>query len=47
LLKDKLPLITKSMLVDMNDYRFARRGTEEAILAKEEKLRNRLQGKSE
>jgi thymidylate synthase ThyX len=47
LLKDKLPLLTKSMLVDMNDYRFARRGTEEAILAKEEKLRNRLQGKSE
>jgi len=47
LLKDKLPLITKAMLVDMNDYSFARRGTEEAILAKEEKLRNRLQGKSE
>ncbi len=45
LLKDKLPLITKAMLVDMNDYSFARRGTEEAILAKEEKLRNRLQGK--
>lgn len=47
LLKDKLPLITKAMLVDMNDYSFARRGTEEAILIKEEKLRNRLQGKSE
>lgn len=46
LLKDKLPLITKAMLVDMNDYSFARRGTEEAMLAKEEKLRNRLQGKS-
>ena len=46
LLKGKLPLITKAMLVDMNDYRFARRGTEEAILAKEEKLRNRLQGKA-
>jgi len=47
LLKDKLPLISKAMIVDMNDYSFARRGTEEAILAKEEKLRNRLQGKSE
>jgi thymidylate synthase ThyX len=47
LLKDKLPLISKAMIVDMNDYSFARRGTEEAILAKEEKLRNRLQGKGE
>jgi thymidylate synthase ThyX len=45
LLKDKLPLIAKTMLVDMNDYSFARRGAEEAILAKEEKLRDRLQGK--
>ena len=47
LLKDKLPLISKAMIVDMNDYSFARRGTEEAILAKEEKLRNKLQGKTE
>jgi thymidylate synthase ThyX len=47
LLKDKLPLISKAMIVDMNDYSFARRGTEEAILAKEEKLRNRLRGKGE
>ena len=33
------------MLIDMNDYSFARRGTEEAILAKEEKLKKKLQEK--
>jgi thymidylate synthase ThyX len=47
LLKDKLPLIGKFMLVDMNNYDFARRGTEEAIAAKEEKIKQRLQERSE
>jgi hypothetical protein len=46
LLKDKLPLINGYMLVDMNDYEFARRGTEEAIAAKEEKIKQRLQDSS-
>lgn len=45
LVKEKFPLIAESMLVDLNDYPIARRGTEEKIEAKEkelvEKLRNR------
>ncbi len=38
LVKEKFPLIAKFMLVDVNDYKFARRGTEEAIAGKEKKI---------
>jgi thymidylate synthase ThyX len=45
LVKEKYPLIGEEMLVDMNDYSIARRGTEEKIEEKErmivEKLKNR------
>lgn len=45
LIKEKFPTIAKYMLVDMNDYAIARRGTEEIIQKKEaaliEKLKNR------
>ncbi len=43
LAKDKFPNIATFMQVDMNQYEFARRGTEEAIQEKEEKLKKRLQ----
>jgi thymidylate synthase ThyX len=43
--KEKFPLIASFMLVDLNDYAIARRGTEEQILAKEQKLIERLQDK--
>ncbi len=42
LVKEKFPLIASFMLVDMNDYTIARRGTEEQILAREKKLIERL-----
>src|SRR6266487_4657246 len=42
LVKEKFPLIASFMLVDMNDYTIARRGTEEQILAREKKLIDRL-----
>lgn len=42
LVKEKFPLIASFMLVDMNDYAIARRGTEEQILAKEKRLTERL-----
>src|SRR5437016_3460775 len=42
LVKEKFPLIASFMLVDMNDYAVARRGTEEQILAREKKLIERL-----
>jgi thymidylate synthase ThyX len=42
LVKEKFPLLASFMLVDMNDYAIARRGTEEQILAKEKKLIERL-----
>lgn len=45
LVKEKFPLIASFMLVDMNDYAIARRGSEEQILAKEKKLIERLKGK--
>ncbi len=45
LIQEKFPTIAKYMLVDMNDYAIARRGTEEIIQKKEaaliEKLKNR------
>jgi thymidylate synthase ThyX len=42
LVREKFPLLASFMLVDMNDYAIARRGTEEQILAKEKKLIERL-----
>jgi thymidylate synthase ThyX len=45
LVKEKFPLIASFMLVDMNDYAIARRGSEEQILAKEKRLMERLKGK--
>jgi len=42
LVKEKFPLVASFMLVDMNDYTVARRGSEEQILAKEKKLIERL-----
>ena len=42
LMKAKFPLISKYMLVDMNDYAIARRGTEEGIKKKEESLIEKL-----
>ncbi len=46
LVKDKFPLLSKFMRVDMNDYAFARRGTEEKILEKEKKIMEKLKEKS-
>lgn len=42
LLKEKLPRLARFMLVDMSDYDFARRGTEEAIKEKEDRLKRQL-----
>src|SRR5215813_3470486 len=42
LVKEKFPLIASFMLVDMNDYAIARRGTEERILEKERSLMEKL-----
>jgi thymidylate synthase ThyX len=46
LVKEKFPLIASFMLVDVNDYTIARRGTEEQILAKEKKLIEKLKEKN-
>jgi thymidylate synthase ThyX len=45
LVKEKFPLIASFMLVDMNDYAIARRGSEEQIVAKEKRLMERLKTK--
>jgi thymidylate synthase ThyX len=45
LVKEKFPMLASFMLVDMNEYAIARRGTEEQILAKEKRLIERLKGK--
>jgi hypothetical protein len=45
LVKERFPLIASFMLVDMNDYPIARRGTEEQIAAKEKRLMERLKEK--
>jgi thymidylate synthase ThyX len=45
LVKEKFPLLASFMLVDMNDYAIARRGTEEQILEKEKRLIDRLKKK--
>jgi len=42
LVKEKFPLIASLMLVDLNDYAIARRGTEERILEKERALMEKL-----
>ncbi|RJP43774.1 thymidylate synthase [Candidatus Parcubacteria bacterium] len=42
LAKEKFPLLAGFMLIDMNDYRIARRGTEEKIKEKEEMLVEKL-----
>jgi thymidylate synthase ThyX len=42
LVKEKFPLLASLMLVDMNDYAIARRGTEERILEKERSLMEKL-----
>ena len=46
LIKEKFPLISKYMLVDMADYAIARRGTEEGIKKKEESLIEKLKNRS-
>jgi len=45
LVKEKFPLIASFVLVDMNDYAIARRGTEEQIAAKEKRLMEKLREK--
>lgn len=45
LVKEKFPLISSFMLVDMNEYDVARRGTEEEIKKKEEFLVEKLKKK--
>ena len=47
LFRDKFPLLSGYLLVDMNDYGIARRGTEERIAEKEERIRSRLQKRDE
>jgi len=47
LVKEKFPLIASFMLVDLNDYAIARRGTEERILEKERTLMEKLRRKNE
>jgi thymidylate synthase ThyX len=42
LVKEKFPLLASFMLVDLNDYAIARRGTEEQMLAKEKRLIEKL-----
>ncbi len=46
LVKEKFPLIADFMLVDQGEYLFARRGTEETIKKKEEKIIEKLQDKN-
>ena len=47
LVKEKFPLIASFMLVDLNDYAIARRGTEERILEKERTVMEKLRRKNE
>ena len=42
LLKEAYPVVAEFMKVDMNEYDFARRGLEEQIQKKEEKLLKKL-----
>ncbi|MBI2048899.1 MAG: FAD-dependent thymidylate synthase [Parcubacteria group bacterium] len=45
LAQEKFPSLTKHFLVDMNQYSFARRGTEEGMKEKEERLVRKLREK--
>jgi len=42
LVKEKFPVLASFMLVDLNDYAIARRGTEEQMVAKEKRLIEKL-----
>ncbi|MBU6500599.1 MAG: FAD-dependent thymidylate synthase [Patescibacteria group bacterium] len=46
LVKEKFPLLGELMLVDMNEYDFARRGVEKQIEAKEERILDGLKKKA-
>lgn len=45
LVKEKLPELANFVLIDQNDYKIARRGTEEAIERKEQKIIEKLKEK--
>ncbi len=45
LIQEKFPMLSKFMLVDMNNYSIARRGTEEKILEKEKDILKKLSDK--
>ena len=47
LVADKFPLLAQYMLVDMNDYNIARRGTEKIIEQKEERILSKLKNRAE
>lgn len=47
LVHDLFPLLSKYLLVDLNDYGIARRGTEERIAGKEARILSRLRRKHE
>ena len=47
LVRDRFPLLSGYLLVDMNDYGIARRGTEERIAEKEDQIVSRLQDRNE
>ena len=42
IIRDKYPLLSPYVLVDMSDYSIARRGTEEKIDRKEEQILSKL-----
>lgn len=46
LVKEKFPLLAEFILIDLNDYSIARRGTEEKIAAKEKEIVEKLRKKS-
>jgi thymidylate synthase ThyX len=45
LIRERFPLIAEMMLVDLNDYTIARRGTEERIEEKEKRIREQLKNR--
>jgi thymidylate synthase ThyX len=45
LIRERFPLIAEMMLVDLNDYTVARRGTEERIEEKEKRIREQLKNR--
>src|SRR5207249_4825485 len=46
IIQERFPLIAELMLVDMNDYAIARRGTEERIDEKEKRIMEQLKNRS-